>query len=64
MRIPTSMLSNRGPSIKAKNGLYDGVIVPTALYGAEAWGKRSAERRKVTGIEMKCLGSLVGVSRI
>ena len=31
--------------IKAKKCLYEGVIVPTALYGAEAWGMRSAERR-------------------
>ena len=29
-------------------------IVPTALYGAEAWGMRSAERRKVNVLEMKC----------
>ena len=41
---------------------YDGVIVPTALYGAEAWGMRSAERGKVNVLEMKCLRSLVGVS--
>ena len=34
--------------IKAKKYLYEGVIVPTALYGAEAWGMRSAERRKVS----------------
>ena len=33
-----SVLSNRGLRIKAKKGLYEGVIVPTALYGAEAWG--------------------------
>ena len=44
--------------------LYEGVIVPTALYGAEAWGMRSAERRKVNILEMKCLRSLVGVSRM
>ena len=31
-----SVLSNRGLRIKAKNCLYEGVIVPTALYGAEA----------------------------
>ena len=31
-----SVLSNRGLGIKAKKGLYEGVIVPTALYGAEA----------------------------
>ena len=50
--------------IKAKKCLYDGVIVPTALYGAEAWGIRSAERRKVNVLEMKCLRSLVGASRM
>ena len=26
-----------------KKGLYEGVIVPTALYGAEAWGMRNVE---------------------
>ena len=50
--------------IKAKKCLYEGVIVPTALYEAEAWGMRGAERRKVNVLEMKCLRSLVGVSRI
>ena len=43
---------------------YDGVIVPTALCGAEAYGMRSVERRKVNVLEMKCLRSLVGVSRM
>ena len=33
-----SVLSNGGLGIKAKKCLYEGVIVPTALYGAEAWG--------------------------
>ena len=50
--------------IKAKKCLYEGVIVPTALYGAEACGMRSAERREVNVLEMKCLKSLVGVSRM
>ena len=57
-----SLLSNRGLGIKAKKCLYEGVIVPTALYGAEAWSMRSTERRKVNVLEMKCLRSLVGVS--
>ena len=30
-----TVLSNRGLGIKAKKCLYEGVIVPTALYGAE-----------------------------
>ena len=59
-----SVLSNKDLGIKAKKCLYDGVILPTALYGAEAWGMRSPERRKVNVLEMKCLRSLVGVSRM
>ena len=50
-----SVPSNRGLGIKAKKCLYEGVIMPTALYGAEAWLIRSAKRRKVNVLEMKCL---------
>ena len=42
-----TVLSNVGLGIKAKECLYEGVIVPTALYGALAWAMRSAEKRKV-----------------
>ena len=55
-------MSNRGLRIKAKKCLYEGIIVPTVLYGAEVWGMRSAERRKVNVLEMKCLRSLAGMS--
>ena len=48
-------LNNRGLEINKKKCLYEGVIVPTALYGAEAWGMRSAERKKVNVLETKCL---------
>ena len=58
------VLNNRGLGIKAKKCLYEGVIVPTALHGAEARGMRSAKRRKVNVLEMKCLRGLVGVSRM
>ena len=59
-----SVLSNRRLGIKAKKCLYEGVTVPMALYGADAWGMRSAERRKVNVPYMKCLRSLVVVSRM
>ena len=62
--LPEYVHSDRGLEIKAKKCLYKGVIVPMALCGAEAWGMRSAERRKVNALEMKCLRNLVGVSRI
>ena len=32
-----SVMSNRGLGTKAKKCLYEGVSVPTSLYGAEAW---------------------------
>ena len=57
-----SVLSNSGLGIKAKKCLFEVLILPMALYGAEAWGMRSDERRKVNVLEMKCLRSLVGVS--
>ena len=58
-------LGNRGLGIKDKKCLYEGAIVPMALYIAEAWGMRSAERRKVNVLEIKCSRIfLVGVSRM
>ena len=47
------VLSNRGLGIKSKKCIYEGAIVPTALYEAAARGMRSAERRKVNVREMK-----------
>ena len=41
-----SVLSNGGLGIKAKKCLYEGVIVPTALYGAEAWGMKRKKKKK------------------
>ena len=58
------VLINRGLRINPKKCLYEGVILRKLLYGAEVWGMRTAERRKVIAIEMKCLRSLVGVSRM
>ena len=58
-----SVLINGGLGIKAKKCLCVVVFVAIALYGAEAWCMRSAERRKVNVLEMKCFRSLVGVPR-
>ena len=35
----------------AQKCLYEGVIVPTALYGARAWIMRIAKRRKVNVLQ-------------
>ena len=49
-----SVLNNRGLEIKVKKCLYEEVIVPTALYKAEASGMKSAVRRKANVLEIKC----------
>ena len=56
-----TVLSNRGLGIKAKKCLHEWSNCTTALNEAKAWGMRSAERRKVNVLKMKCLRSLVGV---
>ena len=57
-----SVLSNSGFGINVKEFLSERVIVPKVLYEAEAWGMRTAEKRKVNVLEMKCSRSLVGVT--
>ena len=65
MMSADSVLSNRGQRINPRSVyVYEGVIVPTALYGAEEWGMRNAERRKVNVLVIKSFRSLVGVSRM
>ena len=51
------MLSNRGFEKNAKKYHIhmEEISVPMPLYRAEAWGERSAERREVNVLEMKCL---------
>ena len=61
---PKRVLGNRGFCVYAKKCLYQGVIVQMALYGAEAWSIRSAERRKANVLEIKYLKGSVGGSRI
>ena len=51
-------------SINAKKYLHDGVIVKMALYEAETSGMSSAERRRVNVLEVKCLRSMTGATRI
>ena len=40
------VLLNRGLGINAKKCVNERVIVPTALFGAEAWGMRSVREGK------------------
>ena len=50
--------------MNAKKRLYEAVIVPTVLYGAETWSVSEVDKKKLNVFEMRCLRSMVGVSRI
>ena len=53
-----SVPSNRGFGINAKKYQHKGVILSTALYGAEAWGMRGADGRKLNVLATNCWRSL------
>ncbi len=50
--------------MNAKRRLYEGVVVPTALYGAQTWNVRESERNRLDVFEMRCLRSKVGITRM
>ncbi len=41
--------------MNAKKRLYEGIVVTTALYGAETWNIGAAERRRLNVMEMRCV---------
>lgn len=57
------VFKSRNVGLNVKRCVYERVIVPTVLYGAETWGLRESERRKLNVFEMKCLRSMIGVTR-
>ncbi len=57
------VLLNRALGMNAKRKLYQGVVVPTALYGTETWNVREAERNRLDVFEMRCLRCMAGVTR-
>ena len=42
-----SVMRCRTLGMEAKRGLYEGVVLPTVLYGAETWGGESRREEKV-----------------
>ena len=55
------VFSCRAMGMNVKRKLYEGVVVLTALYGAEIWSKAVAEKKKLNVTEMRCLRSICGV---
>ena len=46
--------------VNVRRRLYEGVAVPTALYGAETWSMAVAEKKKLNVMGMMCLRIMCG----
>ena len=57
------VFKSRNVGLNVKKCVYERVIVPTVLYGAETWGLRESERKKLNVFQMRCLRSMIGVTR-
>ncbi len=58
------MFKCKSLGMSAERRLYEGVVMPTVLYGAETWNMGAAERRKLNGMKMRCLRSMCRVTRM
>ena len=62
-RTVKSMWKVKSLSMKGKRAMYQGIVVPTVLYGAETWGTSVRDRKRLDVTEMNCLRSTCGVNR-
>ncbi len=60
------MFQCRSLRMSAKRGFYEGIMIPTALYGAETWyvGGGGAERKRLNIGELRYLRSMYGETRM
>ena len=53
-----SVSKNRNVSMETKRSMYEGIIIPTALYGTEAWVLGNNVKNRIDVVEMSCLRSM------
>jgi hypothetical protein len=51
-----------GMSRDADRSMYEGIVVPTLLYGSEVWAASADDRRRMGVMEMKCMRAMCEVS--
>ena len=56
-----SVWKERSVGMKAKMGMYEGVVVPSMLYACETWGLSEQERKRVEVADMRCLRAMCGL---
>ncbi len=62
-RLRKSIWSKRNINMELKMRLFSALIVPIAIYGAETWVLTTKEENKLNVFEMRCLRSILGISR-
>ena len=55
---------NKELSKEAKLIVYNAVVVPTLVYGCEAWVLRERDKMRLQAMEMKVLREVAGVTRL
>ena len=63
-RLRKFILSNRDILLKLKLRLYRALILPIATYASETRARTISNEKKLLVLEMQCLRSILGVSRL
>ena len=58
------VFGNKELSKEAKLTVYNAVVVPTLVYGCEAWVLRERDKMRLQAMEMKVLRGVTGVTRL
>ena len=55
---------NRSLSRQAKVKMYEGIVVPSMIYGSETWNMSASDRTRLEVVEMKSLRDICGLTRL
>ena len=61
-RLKNAIWTNQDITRSLKVRIYRALILPIAIYGAESWTLRQADKRQLDTFEMRCLRVILGVS--
>ena len=60
----TGVLCDKRVNVKAKGKMYKTVVRPAMIYGAETWGSKKAQEKRLDVTEMRMLRWMCGVTKL
>ena len=60
----TGVLCDKRVNVKAKGKMYKTVVRPAMIYGAETWGSKKAQEKRLDVAEMRMLRWMCGVTKL